>query len=278
MFEIFAYSFVQSDGFGFTLAGRRWSDKYWNPINSYGYRDYEPEWRDKIAFVVGDSFVAGHGIKKIDNRFSNILANKLGNIWTVTTLAQVGWNTKDYFDALTKHNRKPDTIIISYFINDIENATSRCIKMPSLRNNPSNFIAPLVKYTYLGNWAYWRIYRGDLGATTYWSHLKRLYDNDDVWNVHLLELDALVNYAKKIDAKIGFIVWPNLLDVRGSKDITNKVSNYLNSKGVMVFDLTKHYKNRDSNDLTANSMDAHPNEAVNAEVSQLLYQTSALWD
>jgi hypothetical protein len=62
---IFAYAFVQSDGFGFTLASKRWSHNYWNPINSYGYRDYEPEWRDKIVFVVGDSFVAGHGIKKI---------------------------------------------------------------------------------------------------------------------------------------------------------------------------------------------------------------------
>ncbi len=78
--------------------------------------------------------------------------------------------------------------------------------------------------------------------------------------------------------KVGFIVWPNMRDVVGGKDIKNKVSCYLANKGIVVIDLAKHYKNKDSNDLTVNSMDAHPNEMVNAEVAQLLYQTLAPWD
>jgi hypothetical protein len=150
--------------------------------------------------------------------------------------------------------------------------------MPSLRNNPNEFIAPLINYSYLANWVYWRIYRGSLGSNTFWSYLRQSYGDNEVWNEHMQELNALINHARKIDAKIGFVVWPNLRDVGGSKDITNKVSRYLASKGIVVLDLTKHYENKDSNDLIVNSMDAHPNEAVNAEVAQLLYQIMAPWD
>ena len=48
--------------------------KYWKPINSYGYRDIEHVnlKEKKLPFVVGDSFVAGHGIKNYKDLFSNV--------------------------------------------------------------------------------------------------------------------------------------------------------------------------------------------------------------
>jgi len=123
---VFAYCFVQSDGFAFTLSANRWHAKYWKPINSYGYRDYEPEWGKKTVFVVGDSFAAGAGIRNIDNRLSNVLSQKLGDDWTVTILAQSGWSPDEYLKALQDHQEKPDVIIISYFLNDIVRAAETC--------------------------------------------------------------------------------------------------------------------------------------------------------
>ena len=71
---VFGTCFVHSDGYGFTLASKRWFQMYWNPINSYGYRDFEHEWEDKkILFILGDSFATGHGIKNISDRFSDKL-------------------------------------------------------------------------------------------------------------------------------------------------------------------------------------------------------------
>ena len=71
---VFATVFVQSDGGNSTLVSKRWFQKYWNPINSDGYRDYEHIWKEHVLFIVGDSYIAGHGIKNIDDRLSSILA------------------------------------------------------------------------------------------------------------------------------------------------------------------------------------------------------------
>jgi len=277
---IFAYFFIQPDGLGFTLASERWIHKYWNPINSYDYRGYEPEWKDKIVFVVGDSFVAGHGIEKIDNRFSNILSNRLGNTWTVAALADCGWQPIDYIKALETHNKTPDVIVISYYLNDIQRAgVKNGIKRPKLTPHKPN--SPFIEYSYLLNWAYWRMYRkGYLGAKAnkHWKYFKRLYRNNDVWNTHLQELDALINYADRVDARIGFVIWPNLIDVSGSKDITYRLSDYLSGKGIIAIDLSKLFEKRNSNELVVNSMDAHPNEVIHAEVAQLLYRVLAPWD
>src|SRR5262245_38712848 len=37
----FGLFFLQSDNLGYTLASKRWSARYWHPINSLGYRDIE---------------------------------------------------------------------------------------------------------------------------------------------------------------------------------------------------------------------------------------------
>jgi len=250
---IFAYSFVQSDGIGLTLASKRWFYKHWNPINSYGYRDYEPEWRNKRVFIVGDSFAAGAGVENINDRFSNILSTKLGASWNVTILAQNGWDTQDYINALINHDQQPDVIIISYFINDFEGAASdNGIKKPLVRIHPNKLIRPLVNYSYLINWIYYRIYKKYLRSDAFWKYVRQAYNNGDVWKAHLQELDALIEYANRVDAKIGFIVWPNLRDVSGSKDITYRVSNYLNNKGVMALDLSRRFEKRDANELIVN--------------------------
>src|SRR5467141_2375075 len=81
--EVLFSSVAVSDTFSFTLASQLWMEKYWHPINSFGYRDLEhdpSEFENKeVVLVVGDSFVAGHGIAHIEERFSNILQKNLGD-------------------------------------------------------------------------------------------------------------------------------------------------------------------------------------------------------
>lgn len=276
---ISAYLLVQSDGFGFTLASKEWFHRHWNPINSYGYRDHEPEWSDKIAFVVGDSFVAGHGIENINDRFSNILSRKLGKTWTVTMLAKNGWNTGDYLAAVRNHDKKPRVLIVSYSLNDIEAAASeKGVMRPKLREYPSGIIAPLVDHSYFLNWLYWRVFRSRLGSDTYWNHLKQAYSNDGVWAAHLQGLDSLIDFGHRVGAKIGFVVWPNLADVTGSKMLTSRVLEYLRNRSVIALDLSEHFDKVKTHELTVNSMDAHPNEVVHAEVARLLYTALAPWN
>ena len=275
---IFAYGFVQSDGFSFTLASRQWLHRHWHPINSYHYRDHEPVWRDKVVFVVGDSFAVGHGIANIDDRFADRLARKLGDGWTVAVLADNGWNPRDYLAALEKHDHTPDVLIVSYFVNDIETAAaSHGMSRPRLRVHPPRWIAPVIYHSYLLDWVYWRIYRADLGSDTYCQYLERVFTDDEIWAAHRRELDALVAYGRRVDARTIFVVWPFLSDVPGSKDQTAKVARYLDSQGVAALDLAPYFEGRNPDDLIVNRMDAHPNERANAEVAELFWKTVGTW-
>ena len=256
---VFAYAFIQPDGFGFTLSSRKWFYKYWNPINSYGYRDHEPSWKDKKVFITGDSFVAGHGITNIDNRFSNLLIKKLGDEWSGTILAQNGWNPGHCLNALKQHDKTPDVLIVSYFINDIQGAAARKgIYMPILRAEVNKSIAPFVNYSYMVNFLYWRLSRGKLGSDTFWNYLNDAYSNKEVWLEHTRELDALVQYSKEKNAKIIFVIWPNMIKIKESKVITDKVYSYLKDNGVEVINLTNHFEGKNPSTLIVNSLDAHP--------------------
>jgi hypothetical protein len=268
---------VRSDGYGFTLASRRWNQRYWNPINSQGYRDREHDWKGKILLILGDSFAAGYGIEQIADRFAGVLAQKLGDGWTVAVLAKNGWGPVEEYQALPRHAQKPTRIIVSYYLNDIEDAASENgFPRPDLIQGPSAMVAPFVNYSFSLNWFYWRLYRGGFG-TTYWDYLRHAYDDGTIWETHERELLDLVNYARRIDAEIAFIVWPNLQDIDGSAEFTSKVVGFLEGHGVKAIDLAKYFAGRPSGSLVVNSMDQHPNLRAHAEVAQLLYESLSPW-
>ena len=275
---IFSTFFIQSDRRNFTLASRRWFQIYWNPINSDGYRDFEHKWEENIVFVVGDSFVTGHGIKDISDRFSGVLAGKLGTGWTVAVLAQEGWDPLKEYEALVNHPKKPKRIILSYFINDIDSAAQENgFNLPEMSlQQPGAFIRPFVNRSYFLNWIYWRLPLQERGFM-YWDYLEHAFNDPHIWKSHERELMKFVTYARQIGSDIAFVVWPHFSDIEGSTQFTSKVVDFLEGEGVKVIDLTRYFSGRDPDSLIVNSMDPHPNVKANAEVAQLLYDALSPW-
>ncbi len=271
---VFAYAFVESDGFAFTLASRRWFHKYWHPINSHGFRAQEPVWKDHIVEVTGDSFVAGHGIERIEDRFPEVLGRKLGNGWTVVNIGGDGWGPPDYLRALDSYDHRPDVVVVSYFINDIEPAAKAMgFSHPQLRIAPPRWLAPIICRSSLLDWVYWRVYRrANIGETSYNDYLKEAFSREDIWTRHLAELDAIVARGKRDGALVVFVIWPDLTNVRGAAPYTARVAKHLRAEGVTVLDLADPFADRDPRRMIVNQMDAHPNEAVHAEVAQMLYE------
>jgi len=111
-----------------------------------------------------------------------------------------------------------------------------------------------------------------------WNFFPRAFADEEVWNTHLSELDALIQHADDIEAKIAFVLWPNLRIVKSTGSLTAKVAGYLNERGIPSLDLGQHYQDRDPNELIANSMDAHAGEAAHAEVAQFLFEMLAPWE
>ncbi|MBE8233711.1 MAG: SGNH/GDSL hydrolase family protein [Endozoicomonadaceae bacterium] len=252
------------------MVSKRWHQKYWNPINKQGYRDYEHSWKEPVLFVLGDSFIAGHGIDKIDDRLASQLSKKLGEKWTVSILAKNGWSTLDEYNALINHHQKPQKIIVSYYLNDIASAARKHgYKMVVLKTNPPVIIKPLVDNSYLFNWYYWKLNAPISGK----RHFEKAYRNDKIWATHTKELQGIIDYASNIDAHISFIVWPRLTDIEASLEFTTKVTDFLKKQQVEVINLSEVFVGRSPKNLVVNKWDGHPNVAVNAEVANLLYES-----
>lgn len=282
--EVYFYTFVvYSDSFSFTLANQRWFETYWQPLNSLGYRDVEPSAQElqqnQLIFVVGDSFVAGQGIKNYRDRFSNRLQDKLGTGWLVLNVAQVGWSTTDEYHALVTHPQKPKILIWSYFVDDIREAANRNpsqakFLFSELVKLPSNLFKPLIENSYCVNFFYWRSYRHfqQKPESVYWQRLQAFYKDKEIWQVHRQELEAVVNYARQNSILLIPVVFPNLVTLEQSEPITTQVLTLFQTLGTQPIDISPYLRGRVATELVVNNLDAHPNEQVNAEVAEILFE------
>jgi hypothetical protein len=76
----FAFVFDQSDSFSMTLVSQRWFARHVEPFrNSDGFRDahdFPRQLPDDVRHLCffGDSFTLGHGVRRLEDRFSDQVA------------------------------------------------------------------------------------------------------------------------------------------------------------------------------------------------------------
>ena len=275
----FRWFFVQSDGFLHTLAAKRWHEKYWEPVNAFGFRDREISKEElsskRKLFVVGDSFVAGIGIENQEDRFSNRLGKLLPPNWIVLNFGRNGWNTSQELEALRAFPTKPDLIVWSYYINDIEDAAGKV----GARTYPNLWIrTPWLRFavgnSYFLNFVYWRYFRAfsRIASGPRWKSMEADFQNQEVWQLHRLELQDLLDYTRQRHIALLVVLFPRLTDVDGSLYATAKVAKVFQEGEVPVINLSSYLTGLDPQDLIVNSVDAHPNVTVHQEVAQLIYK------
>lgn len=281
----FKFFFAQSDAFRYTLASRNWYERYWQE-NSLGYRDIE--WTpDKLAgktkvMVVGDSFVAGSGIAKPEDRFANQLDHLLGEDYVVLNVASPGWDTIDEVEAILKYPYRPDILILSYYINDIEGVAYQSgAQRPQIRRDPPAWLRPLIANSYALNFLYWRLIR--LGpqewADIYWNDwLKKISADPDISWRHRQELLRIIEGAASEQIPLFVVAFPNLTAIEESQPIMQPVIDLFREHHIPVLDVSPLLAGRDPADITVNAIDAHPNELVNREIAENLYQMIRAWE
>jgi len=206
--------------------------------------------------------------------FSNILQRNLGGQYVVVNIAKNGWNTTDEYQAILSYPYKPKKIILSYYLNDILGAASQLgYGSPVRVERPHNRILRFVTdHSYALNFTYWRLYRfynKDLGEK-YWEFLKDSYSNRNIWEAHEAELSRIVTYTQSQGIDLSVVVFPNLREVKAGAVLTSKVAEFFQKHNVQVLNLEPLLIDRDPMTLVVNSLDAHPNEALNREVAELL--------
>ena len=122
------YRFIYdtTDSFGLNKVTQRWFKRYHqlNSVGSRDDRDYSiriPPGKRRITFL-GDSFSAGHGIRRIEDRFTNQIRAKKPE-WDINLFANLGYGTHNEIQIVKKLKEKGfelDTVILVYCLNDID--------------------------------------------------------------------------------------------------------------------------------------------------------------
>ena len=274
-FKVF---FAQPDALA-TLAAQNWYRRYYDgTINSLGYRDIE--WtRDMVegkikVMVVGDSFVEGVGIESPQDRFPDLLARKLGLDYVVFNIGKRRANTVEEIEAIIKYPYAPDILILSYFVNDIDNVRWWYNLDRAAGPSAPLLLSPLVKNSYAFNFLYWRLFRlfqaGQPDAE--WTHLLKLYNDPNAWWLHRQDLLSIHEGAKAQRIPFVVVVFPSINRTQESAVVTERVIKLFEEKGAPVLDVAPLIAGLPTDELVASPVDPHPSELVHRLVAEALYE------
>lgn len=255
-------------------ASQIWWEKYWKPVNSLGYHDREvtQESGKKNILFIGDSFAAGHGLKTVDERFSNIVASKLGtDKFSVYNLGMSGADTRDEARRLLEFPVKPDVIVLQYFPNDVEKVGREKGLTLSGAEPYADLTGPastLIKRFYLPNFIYWQLPHASFG--TFEKFVQTSYTDTTVLNAHLRDLSKMLAYRDSTGAKMYAVFVPFLFQLDKSAGYTKPVENYLKANGVTVVELTKDIAGIPEKERVVGKNDGHGSARLNALIAEKL--------
>lgn len=279
----FRFGYADS-GWGFTLAHQNWEDRYWQR-NERGFRDREwsaDDFRGKTTIaVLGDSFASGWGVNNPADRFSDVLAQRLGADYAVVNLALPGTSTPQQIDLLRENPpQQPDIVLLQYFLNDIELASASVSRLWTADFVEAPASGSIAAQTHLGNFIYWAIYpfTRTVNATfegSYWDWQYETYDTFSIWEIHEQQLRDAIAYVESLGADLYVVIFPNMEDPVGSVPYVDRVKFVFEDAGYEGQVLTLYDEVAAWDDpatLVASPRDAHPSAAFHRMVGHLLYE------
>lgn len=294
--EVFLTVYPLSSGGDDILTSTNWFSLYWEE-NSLGYRDEEPELIDRSekqnVLVLGDSYVAGHGIRDAKDRFTDICSNRLKEYVDVFNLGICGVDTKDELQMLRSFPITPDLVVLVHFVNDIGDSPTKDQRLSGdiharypKRLCQNNF---LIRKSILFNYLEFLFYQfnvskffksvsslslgqllaTDLGRTVYLSS----YTNDSLLEKHLVELEEIYDWCRKKDIKVQLVLFPNLMDnyYHEIDSLVNiPISSHAESQNVQVLNLTPLFEDLQENQRMVGPTDSHPSRIAHRIVADTL--------
>ena len=276
--EIVFMFVTESHLYDFTLASKNWFNKFWKPINSFGFRDEEPNFSNPAIFFIGDSFTVGHGLKKTEERFSNIVSKKLldeGYKYSVLNLGVTGLDTRAEYDLMInfikKNNVTPSKIVLQYYGNDIEGvAEKNGLTFPGYTTPYSDipkYLMYLVKGSYLANFIYWRFPKQYIYS--YGKYLENTYKNQKVVSEHKNDIKRFIDFCNENSIELIVVVFPFMQDLNLSDTVyVKEILKYLYENKVKTINVSPLIENIPLNDRVVNKFDGHPSKKINIIVAK----------
>lgn len=276
------YRFVYdtTDSMDVTELSRRWMRRYIIE-NSAGFRDnieyhlrIEPG-RRRVTFV-GDSFVVGHGIKSVEDRFPNIIRRDQPD-WEVHTLARSGYDTGSELDLMQlefEGGYQADVVVLVYFLNDISDL------MLEMRGELFSWVSKwaggkgwLCRHSYFVDLLYMRYELAqEPMMMNYFEYVRDGYQGA-LWEEQQQRLRAFRDQVQSHGGKLLVVTFPFMQAVGPQypyKFIHEELDRFWMRERVPHLDLLSVYSNLPSAKITVNHFDAHPNEYANALAAQVI--------
>lgn len=243
-----------------------WVFFYNKDENELGYRDnslsvWEVSFSHNKILIIGDSFTAGNGIKKIKNRYDKVLESKLNNQhfdvkipernktkYAVNILAEPGWGTCDQLLALKEFPYRPDFIVSQYYINDLED----CCYNPT-DNIQSTFFPLAGKLSYTSNFLTCFFYLSGF-IKIEGEELDESLNKSACKQSHFDDIDQMLDYIENLDIPFLILFVPELKSLYFDKDVLA----YFNEKSKLnLLNVTENLMKVPLNKRIVNLFDAH---------------------
>jgi hypothetical protein len=279
--ELYFRYFYADSGYPYmvTYASQNWMQRYLSR-NTAGYRDREWTQTDlenkQVIIVIGDSFTEGWGIDNPAERYTDVLAQRLGDDYAVINIGRGATDTLTQMQLLQDYLRdhpyiRPNVVIWQYFLNDIQRVA---INIQGEFNYAFPERPPLVDESYLLDYLYWqsaRLQVGGAGEFTFWDYLYAAYDNSVIWEIHQREITDLIVYVDSLQARLIAVIFPNLQDPVSSIPYVDRVEQAIQATGHdEILKLTDLAAGWQGDGLIVSRYDAHAGVAFNQRVGELI--------
>ena len=299
---VFAFVSISCGG-SQTLVSKNWFAKHWTQ-NKYGFRDWEPENLDRPdkpnIFIVGDSYVAGHGIDDTSYRFSNIMRQNLQSRFDVFNLGVCGADTKEELQFIKDYPVKADYIVVAHTNNDIYNVlakskikqllkTQKDSLMLNFKLKPSallfvsqsfslNFFDYIIKNTLReivikSQAESFSNFESFLSSSSAKNLEMNYYRNNKLLNAHFAQIDNFISYANQDSARLLFLLFPKIDSE--VMEYTNRTANlpigeHLASLKIASINLTSVLGEIPQQKRVISQFDPHPGTIANRAIADTL--------
>jgi lysophospholipase L1-like esterase len=275
-----------SDTFGVSNVSKRWMAVHIEAEkNKNGFRDrnelttFVPGGKKRIIFL-GDSFTAGHGIRRMDDRFTDRIAARFEREqpgkFAVANLALPAYDalfvTQLAKDELLKKHYEMAACVYVYNLNDVDRYDPNTAEsLKAIQNSEPSFF--LFRDTYLLNWLYVRVIAfRSTGAQSYYENLRRSYESEPWAKVRDLLKDLQQQcQAQGVDFRM--VIFPFVHDVGEGypfRAAHARIVEFCHAEKIPVLDLEPVFRSHANEHLVVSRFDAHPNERANAIAAEAI--------
>lgn len=261
----------RTDSFALTKIATRWSERHYQK-NNLGTRDKQDyqllKSKSKRITFFGDSFTAGHGIKNVNHRFTNLIRNSVENT-EIHVMAANGMESTDQLQlvkSLINQGYEFDVVCLMYCLNDISYTVPQTDSVYHRIFEFNENLGWLSKESYLLNEVRFRLFaRATPELKNYYGFVDKAYASE-AW----LEQANTLRQIKLLCSSVGkeFVVvtlpfFHSKEALEGNVNVNQTLNDFWQQEGVKHLNLSGVFSSYPPEELMVNKFDAHPNEKAN---------------